>query len=291
MSGKWRRLQHFINFVKSKLMAKDDTLLIVGAVAVVGYFYLKGQGNPVVAPVTSLINSTLAPITSLITAPVTSPVAIVSATPVIPNAPQLVPLTWNAAYYQQYQYPALVALNPQIQNSSYQLTSTDAVNYLNNYLELHEWLATGVVDGKRFKTQQQALQWHWTTYGVPYQYSFVPFVPPKNVNWVPPPPNPKASTSVFGTILRITTVVAGATLEIASAGTLTPIVAPATGAALAVEGTIHGVPNDALNAEEIDIIVMSAAIIKKILPFYLISQSTRVNSIANKIDFLLTTYE
>lgn len=219
-------------------MGKDNTLLWVGggAVVLIGGYYLINKNNAV----TALPGAT---------------------NTAIPGAPTP-PLTYNDAYYKTYQYPALVKANPNLINSNYQLTATDAANYLNNYLELQQWLPTVL---KNFNnSQQQALQYHWSHYGVPQQYSFIPFVPPKNANWIPPPPNPNSS---------------GSSGVLSTVGTVASIAAMFLG------------PNDqVLNDGEVELIVTMSPVTNDILKFYLKSDKPLVDSIQQKLNELIVEY-
>jgi hypothetical protein len=163
----------------------NNTLIYVGGAAVLGYVLIKNSA-------------------------VSSP----STAGTVQGAPPA-PATYNQAYYLAYQYPALIAANPNLLNPNYQLSATDAGNYLANYTDIQQWANTVVP--KPFGTLQQALQYHWTTYGVPDKRSFVPFAPPDNANWVPPPAQPKSSgssstfSSILGTVASVGIAVLGVT--------------------------------------------------------------------------------
>lgn len=262
-------------------MADSNKLLIYGGLAVGAFLLLKGNGA---TGVTSLV-STLLPGQPAETAPNL-------AQPVIPGAPILQPPVFNANYYLQYQYPALLQINPNLANSNYQLNAQDVQNYYNNYLELQQWYANEAQ--KQFGSMQKAMQYHWSHFGVPYEYSFVPFTPPKNAQWIPPPPNPKSSGGgLLRTIVQAATTIGGGVLTVATGGALAPIIVPATAALVNVEGAaIHGNDSETvvLNDMEINVINTSAAIIKKILPFYLNSRKTLVDSINLKLDNIIATY-
>lgn len=234
-------------------MSKTNTPLLVGGAAL-GLYLLLGRNSSSTSPLTALTKTLLPGGTSGN-----------GASPVVPNAPALTPLAWNEAYYNSYQYPQLVANNPNLQNPNYQLTDADASNYLNNYLELQQWVQNADVK-KKFGNNKAALQWHWTTYGVPYHYSFVPFTPPKNVQWTPPPVNKNSSgnSSMFTTILGDVATVAVA--------------------ALAGDEPL-------LNDAEINLVLTSAAVTKKILPFYLFGNQKLVSSISQKLDSIISAYE
>lgn len=207
------------------------------------------------------------------------------------NAPAL-PAAYNNAYYLNYIRPAMIAANSNVANPGYTLTQSDANVYMNNYVDVAQWAnnATTLKQNVTKHTVLGALQYHWHTYGVPDQRSFLPLPWIDPQQWVPPPQNTKSSGGgIFGSILKAVTVIGGGILEVASAGALTPIVAPATAAALQLEGQIHG-PINQLNDAEIDLIVTSGLVIKKILPFYLQVAPELVDSIEFRLDDLISKY-
>jgi hypothetical protein len=225
-------------------MAKNknnNTLLLVGGGAVVlGGLYLYSKNKT-----PSLVPGTNTPGT----------------TSNIPPAPA----SYDDQYYKTYQYPALIKANPNLLNSNYQLTPTDANNYLNNYLEIQQWLPTVVGSGKSFSTNQQALQYHWTHYGVAQQYSFVPFYPPKNAQWTHPPVNPSSSGSGGGVLSTIETVAGVAAMFLG--------------------------PNDRdLSNEEVEILVTMAPVTNDIIKFYLKSDRQLVGLIDRKLNDLVSQY-
>lgn len=191
---------------------KTSDMILYGGLAFVGYTLLtKKAGTPVTTPGGGVITSGAPP----------------------------VPSTYNQAYYDQYEYPAMVAANPNIQNPNYQMTYAEAMQYKANYLEIQDWLPS--VDKHDFPTDQSALQYHWHTFGVAQRYSFMPFIPPKNAHWVAPPANSNSSggSSWVGT-------------------------------ALSIAGTIIGFfgTDEKLNDKEVEVVLTGAAVASRVLPFF-----------------------
>lgn len=246
-------------------MGKNNTPLIIGGgIAALGALYFLSRSSAATPAAGTNFSST------------------------IPGAPAP-PLVYNDSYYKTYQYPALVAANPNLLNPNYQLTAQDATNYYNNYLELQQWW-NGEAN-KQFPSLQAALQWHWKNAGVPLQYSFVPFTPPKNVNWTPPPPKPKSTGSgVFSTILKAVTIAAGGVVTVATGGAAAPLVAAGESAVLTAESAIHGIDDGLLNDADIELITTMAPITEKIIEFYRKSDPTLVNSISIGLTNLVSTY-
>ncbi len=276
-----------------KWAMETDKLLLLGGLGVAAYLLLNNQ-----PAATSPVSQTASPSGSL---PSVSPSANVAAQSfsypyLVPGAPAM-PSTYNDAYYKTYIRPAMVAANPNINNPGYTLSPTDVTNYLNNYLDLRQWdYSYGpAFQSPPYKGQsiQAAAQGHWHNYGVPEQRTFLPLPWSDMSPYGGPQPNSKsAGGGVLRGILQIATIVGGGAAEVLSAGTLTPIVAPATSAALTAESMIHGAPDTiVLNDAEIALVVSSAAIIKKILPFYLEVAPELVASIENRLDAIISTYQ
>lgn len=225
---------------------KTNTLLIAGGLGVAAWWYFT-QNKTV--PVTS---ST--PVTT--SAPVGTPVG----TPVIPVGTG----AFSNAFYLEYQYPAITSAYPQVLNPNYQLSSIDATNYYNNYLDLQQWWALATTKNK-WKTLQATMQYHWSTYGVPQQRSFIPFTPPDNAPFVPPPANAKSSGSGFPLGTAIST-----------AGSI----------AIALLGVQDATR---LNDEELNVLFSASAILKNILPFYWKSD-TLAKKISIQLNNVLNDY-
>ncbi|MGH7954836.1 MAG: hypothetical protein ACREOZ_02625 [Gloeomargaritales cyanobacterium] len=160
-------------------------------------------------------------------------------------------------------YAQLTTANPNLLNSNYQMSAGENAQYGANYLDLRQGLASwpgGYTPAN--------LQKHWGLYGVADQRIFLPLVPTSNGSFIVPPANPKTSAGggIFGTILKAVTTIGPSLVALAG-------------------------PEDQLNDTELNLIVTSALIFKKILPFFAIIDKSLVISINNKIDSLLTQYE
>lgn len=160
-------------------------------------------------------------------------------------------------------YAALTAANPNLLNSNYVMTPSENAQYGANYLDLRQGLV-----GAEYGYSPKGLQQHWQQYGVANQRIFLPLVPTSMVPFSAPPSNPNTSSGsgIFGTILKAVTTIGPSLVALAG-------------------------PENQLNNEELNLIVTSALIFKKILPFYLNVDKSTVISINNKIDQLLTQYE
>lgn len=184
---------------------------------------------------------------------------------VIPGAPPL-PSAYNDIYYQTYIYPTMVAWDKNITNPNYTLTDEQLMQYADNYLEIRQWLPT-VVPGK-FPSDQAALQWHWSTYGVPYKYTYLPLYPPKDASYVPPPVAVRGSSetwTIIGDVIKV-----GSTVVAAAAA---------------------GVNAKLLNNSEIELVVTSGWVLKNVLPLFAKSDNMLVSSIDKQLDAILTTYD
>jgi len=239
-------------------MAKDNnnTLLILGALGVGAYLVLNNSGsNPVSNLLTTATN--VANTASSAVQTTTYPYLVAGA-PALPNV-------FNQAYYAQYIRPAMVAANPNVNNPGYVLNQTDATNYMANYTDVQEWANSPSVlaENQTGHSVLGACQYHWHTYGVPDQRTFLPLPWNDPAVWIPPPVNPKSSGS-GSTLKTIATVASVAAMFIG--------------------------PNDVLNDTEINLLVTSAAITKKILPFYLQVAPDLVASINSKLDSLISQY-
>jgi hypothetical protein len=173
------------------------------------------------------------------------------------------PSSYDDNYYKTYQYPAMLKQNPNIGNPNYQLTQAEAAQYMNNYLELQQWLPS--VMPSIFSNMRDAMQDHWHLYGVAMKYSFMPFTPPKNVNWTHAPENKNSSGSGSGWLgdaLSIATTVVG----------------------------FLGINDNKLNNEEIGVLINGAAIIKQALPFYANVENDPAGAINAKLTSLLEQY-
>lgn len=263
-------------------MAKktDNTLLILGAAAA-GLYFLTSSSNttPNVLP-----GATAALLPYGV--PALSYSYLVSGAPAIPAV-------YDVIYYKTYIRPAMLIADSNINNPAYVLSDTDITNYLNNYLDLRQGLPTWVGKKTAGVTQtslNMVAQTHWRIYGVAEQRTFLPLPWSSNVPYIPPPPTSSSGSGVFGTILKVATIAAGGIVTVATGGTAAPLVAAGESAALTAESAaFHGGPEQ-LSDTEIEMLVTSAAIIKKILPFYLQVNPQLVNSIENRLDSLIAKY-
>jgi hypothetical protein len=236
-------------------MNKD--ILYIGGAAVLGYVLLSKTTATPAATAAATTGSSLA----------------------VTGAPAA-PAVYDPNYYLTYQYPAMLAANPNIGNPNYQLTSADAAQYLANYLELQQWLPT-VVPSSRFSSQLQALQWHWTTWGVPSKWTFLPLVPPKRDAYVAAPVNSNA-VPVAGSSAKVTV---NPTAAAASSG------GNWVSAALPVVTTLIGLlgPGDnQLNNDDVAVLFNGGGVIKEMLPLFY--NDSRSFLIEDKLNMLLAQY-
>ena len=188
----------------------------------------------------------------------------------VTGAPAL-PSSYSQAYYLSYIYPAMVKANPNVTNPSYTLTSGDAAQYMANYQDVSTWanLSSTINSKQAGGTVLGALQYHWHTYGVPQQRTFLWLNPPDTAAYVPAQSNPNSSgsSSTFSDILS-------------TAGTVASY-------AIALAGPQN---QGSLNDLDIETIVTASAVIKNILPFYKNSNNSFVVSFDNELDQILTRY-
>lgn len=183
----------------------------------------------------------------------------------------------DGSFYKVSNYSQLVALNPNLSNPNYQLTPAESSQYLSNYLNLQQGLPGWVgqtYNGVRINSLAQAVQRHWTVYGVANQMVFVPMQPPSNANFVPAQPNVNSSggggSSWVGSALSTVGSVAVAALPYL----------------MAIAGPNEPVLNDA----ECQILFTGSAILKDILPYYAQMNRQAVSIIQTGLDDLLTQY-
>jgi hypothetical protein len=259
----------------------SPVLLMGGGLA--AYLLLSNKSSPGGAsPVTSLLSNltgggSVAPVNS---GPQTTYPYLIT------GAPLPIPDSFSQSYYINEIYPAMYAVNSNVKNPAYTLTQAEASQYETNYTDLQGWL-------RSFKsgTPYQHLVYHWHTYGVPDQRTFLPLPWANPAQWVPPPPNTKSSGGIFSDILKAVTVIGGGVAIVASGGALAPVVGPATSLALTAEGQIHGVnsavaPNDA----ELEILFTGGAIWAQIAPFYNQADQARVKAVNNQLYYLLNRF-
>lgn len=264
----------------------DKTLIYVGVGAAAYFLVIKPALSGSSTSGSSLLSSLLPSATPSNTG-AASPALLTTYPYLVANAPPI-PTAYDDSYYKNYIYPAMLAADGNVGQPKYTISQDEANNYGANYTDVAQWANnTGPEGGARHQTPLQAYQYHWHTYGVPEQRTFLPLPWNDPANWVPPPPSPKSG--LFKGILIAVTAVAAGVVEVVSVGTLTPVVAPAAAAAITAESQINGA-NDALSNEEIAILLSGAYIINEILPFYNQAQPTAVRAINAVLQPLLAEY-
>jgi hypothetical protein len=262
-------------------------LVIVGGAAAL-YFLFGNSGSS--TPGTTSVN----PITN----------ALAQLLPGSTTTTQQIPTTYginsgirggDGSYFTCANYAQLLAVNPNLGNPNYVMTDTENGQYLANYLNLQQalpyWVGQKAIDGTHPANILQAAQVHWRNYGCAAKMIFLPLEPPSGANYVPPPSAKKSSGSgILGTILKSVTIVAGAALTVASAGTAAPLIAAGTSVALTAESAIHGVSDTLLNDSEVQLLFQGAAIIYDILPLYAQNDPLLVAAIKLQLDTLLKQY-
>ena len=253
-------------------MANDKTLIYVGAAAAAYFLFFAPSSTGTAAPGASILNNLL---------PTGTPAA------------GAIPTTYgiNGGYSGNYaavvsNYAQLVAANPNLGNPYYQLTQPEQQQYVANYKDIAQGVPTwpGGLSAAN-------IQKHWTLYGCAQKRIFLPLQPPSAAPYIAPQPNPKSSggNGIFKTILEGVTAVGAGVLEVTSLGTLTPIVAPATAAALSLESQIKGV-SPVLSDAEIELLLTGAAVMKDILPYYMQVDPAATMAITNKLNSVLSQY-
>jgi hypothetical protein len=272
-------------------MAKKNNILLIGAGAAALYFLYNSKQT---APATTTTAATTTP------TPGGSNLAV-------NTTPQLYGINsglkgGNGSFYTVSNYTTLLAQDPNLGNVNYQLTDAEKAQYLSNYLDLQQGLPPWIGqkhNGITMNNINDAIQVHWSVYGVPEQRIFLPLVPPSGANFIPPPPNPKSSGSgLFKGILEGLTLVGGVALTIASAGAAAPIVAPAVAATLTTTAVstesniLKGInePPALLDDKEIEILVTGAAVAKDILPMLAQANMQHASVINTAIDNLVSQY-
>lgn len=265
---------------------KNNTLLYVG-LGVGAYLLLSGSSNPLSSLLSTVTTPGAAPAAGTAATATSIPgVVVLGGTYVLSGAPAP-PLSyptglWGTVkngYYTQYEYPAHVAVNPNISVSAYQMTDAEANQYLNNYLDIKQWANTpGIKDNKdhTFTSPLAAARWHWNTYQPGEQRTFLPMMPTFTGTFVAVEQatgvgvNP--STSGSSTINTIATIGLDA-LKIA-------------GGVIAILG-----PNDEkLTPNDVYLLATSGAVIKQILPYYYKNNAKLAMSIDAKFDGLIKQY-
>lgn len=227
----------------------ENILIFGGIAAVAAYFFLGQSATPAVAPPATA--AALVP-----GAPAGYPY------PILPGAPTP-PVTFDNAYYLQWEYPAMLAANPNVGNPNYQLSPVEAAQYLDNYTDLTQWVTT--VIPKNFPSQQSAAQFHWTHNGVPEKRSFRPFLPTDRNNYIPPPANANSSGS-------------GSTLT------------TALGVAAKVAPLLVLLGDGTLNDTEIAVLMNGSAIGLDLLPYYFSATDGHAASAMGCMEDLLKQY-
>lgn len=302
---------------------KTENMLLLGAAAVGALVLFNNNQSqaaapaPTTAPVAPTNNgqmtSTLMPASgnqalAVLPQQQIAPVTPAPLTPAPPPGLPALPAGWdydeNGNPESNY-HTQLAAGYTEVANRNHQLTDVEATQYAVNYPDLQEEIANLWKGG----LTKANLQKHWTTYGQQgvsksINYSdmprtFMPLYPASTTPWYPAKGQlgydgntawqgkslAKSGSGLFGTILKVVTVAAGAALTVVSAGTAAPLIAAGTAAALTAENQIHGV-ND-LSPEEKSFIFTAAGVITHILPMYQQADNRAVNEIKNNLDIVL----
>ena len=265
---------------------KNNTLLYVGAGAVGLYLLLNNAGGSA-ASSSLLTTGSQASLLPNSTAQNTYPY-------VLPGAPAI-PAAYDDNYYKTWIRPAMVIVNSNLNNPGYRMNDSEAAAYLANYLDLRQalpaWVGHKFSDWGTVTNITDAANRHWKIYGVAEQRTYMPLPWSEMVAFVPAPAKTSSGSGLLGTIVKVATIAAGGILTVTTAGTAAPLIAAGESAALTAESAAFHGPGDVLNDEEINLVVTSAAIIKKMLPFYLQVAPQLVNSIENKLDTIIAKYQ
>lgn len=178
------------------------------------------------------------------------------------------PAVFDETYYLTYQYPAMLAANPNIGNPNYQMTLDEANQYYNNYLGIRQWIATQGIVPKPFQDLQTAVQYHWSNYGVANKCSFLPFTPTNNVPYNVPVKNNNTT---------------------GSGGSAQSWVGTAASVA-AVVASFLGIDDGNLNATEAEILINGCAIVTDALPMFYGAPGGLALRIDTKMNDLLKQY-
>jgi hypothetical protein len=167
----------------------------------------------------------------------------------------------NGSFDTVANYTALLAAVPNLGNPKYMMTPDERAQYLANYLDLRQGLATwpGGLTAPN-------IQHHWETSGCAEKRIFIPLVPPSGAAYVAPPASSGSSwTSWIGPVLSV----AGEVIS-------------------AVAGV--NTPTYDLTAGEVQCLITGAAVMNDILPFYQANNETAVTKATNRLHKLLSDY-
>lgn len=152
---------------------KQNTLLYIGGAGLLAYLYLTKSPN----------NSAPGIFSSVL------PGVPQTVTPTTAGAPPT-PTTFDKNYYLTYQYPAILAANPNIGNPNYRLTDSEANQYLANYLDLQQaWADPGNHNNPgwdRANTPQDFARSHWRQWAIPDKRTFTLLVPSSTTTYNDP---------------------------------------------------------------------------------------------------------
>jgi hypothetical protein len=241
-------------------MTKNTTnWLLIGAAGLAALFVF---GNKSTSSGTSTTNNPNIPPNSL-----------------LPNSPP-VPTVFNQQYYETYEYPAMLAANPNIGNSNYSLTDAEARQYLINNNDIAQWAA--IVVPTDFPDNNSAARYHWKTYGVAGKYSFMPFAPtkstPLSASMVQSNQNQVAQAKSGGS--SFWSGLANSVLGIGTQLATTAILAGCD------NNTVAGITE--LNEHEQFVVTNGAAILFNILPYYNSqTNGSKANAIENRFNNVL----
>lgn len=254
-------------------MAKNNTILIIGAAAAAVFVLPKLMGSSGSSILPSSTSSTSAQPGATTSVP-----GVVQAygTYVLQGAPPP-PSQWLAGswptiskpYYLQYEYPAHQKINPNIVNSGYTMTDAEAQQYLNNYADINQWANSTAANGgvHQWGSALNAAKKHWQTFQPAEQRTFLPLVPPFTGVWVPPVSNPNTSTSSSGSSWVSTALTIGTTLV----------------------GLLG--PNDAAFTDaDLEIIATGGFVVQQVAECYMNVKPKMASAILAKLDSIIKQY-
>jgi hypothetical protein len=268
-------------------MSKQISPVLLLGAAAAAYLLFSNSGTATAATATAASNPVSDALSSLLPATTTT-----TAVPTTYGVNSGVRGGVGGAYIIS-NYAQLLAANPNLGNPNYQMTAAEYTQYYNNYLDLEQWAASMPKNNKDqvINGIGAQMQYHWTNYGCAEKRIFLPIEPPSNIAYVPPPVAPKSSGGgLLSTVLKAATIVAGAAIEVGTAGAATPLVAAGTSAALTVESAIKGTNDNLLNDAELQLLFQGSAVLYDILPLYQNNDPVLTTAIKTKMDALLKQY-
>jgi len=246
------------------------------------------------APGTPQSLTTATPLTA---GPWTNTAAISAGNPtgyiyLVNGAPLPIPSGYDSSYYATYIYPAMVQANGNVGSKDFVFPNGSgfADQYLANYVDVQQWLASFKIPLPMGERQHNQLVYHWQTYGAIEQRTFLPLPWQYPVNWVPPPPKVESGLDKVLTVaLQVATEVGGVVASPVTGGASVY----AAQVAVAAESQIKGVnePVDyGLNDTEIECVITGAAVANQILPLFANVAPNMVNAIYDKMASIVNSY-